>query len=409
MYDSERFHLLALHLTKDLGSKRINKLLAHYNNPEVIFHKSNDELSQIINKSLSWTEYLKAGIQLAEKELNYTKRENIQIITIFDQNYPPLLRHCPDSPIILFIKGNLAEIKPSSNGKFYPIAPVLGVVGTRDATVYGIGYTEQIISELLNIYPEAQIISGLAKGIDIVAHKTCLNLNASTIGVVAHGFEYLFPTEHKFLANKMLERGAIITEYPSFVSPSPQRFPARNRIIAGMSEALLVVETKVKGGAIITADIAFNYNREVFALPGDISREQSLGCHSLIAQNKARIFLDIPNMISNMSWDLTYPSNKNLANLKEINSTKPKIKAKLNSLNKNNNREDKENINTTTTVALEPELQAIYDQLSLDPVHFDQLLNTLQCSYAELSTRLLNLELSGLVQALPGNLYVLTS
>lgn len=186
-------------------------------------------------------------------------------------------------------------------------------------------------------------------------------------------------------------------------------FPARNRIIAGMSEALLVVETKVKGGAIITADIAFNYNREVFALPGDISREQSLGCHSLIAQNKARIFLDIPNMISNMSWDLTYPSNKNLANLKEINSTKPKIKAKLNSLNKNNNREDKENINTTTTVALEPELQAIYDQLSLDPVHFDQLLNTLQCSYAELSTRLLNLELSGLVQALPGNLYVLTS
>lgn len=408
MSDSELFHLLALQLTTNLGSKSIHKLLQHYGNPEDVFRAKAEELTMVTNRSVDWVQTLPLSLKLAEQEWQYIQGNGIRLLAIFDQDYPALLRQCPDAPGLLFCKGNLPKINKYSTEnipQIQPTVPILGVVGTRDATIYGTGHTERILSELLSIYPQMQVVSGLAKGIDIAAHKTCLNLNACTIGVIAHGFEYLFPSEHKFWANKMLEEGAIISEYPSFVKPSRERFPARNRIIAGMSEALFIAETKAKGGAMITANLGLQYNREVFALPGDISREQSLGCHLLIASHKARIFVDVPNMIATMNWDLQYPTNKRLSSQSASKSSKTSYHSKTAIA-----KISEHNIQTKQQLALsnlDAELQETYAKLQPSPIHFDELLDSLAYPYAKLSHNLLELELLGLVKSLPGNLYVL--
>lgn len=416
--NSELFHLLALQITKGIGSKSIRKLLQYYGSAQSVFKARAEELLMVTGKTGAWASSLQNSLAKAELEWKYCEARGIRLLSINDPDYPPLLRHCPDAPNLLFCKGNLPENSNNSHAnidQILPSAPILGIVGTRDASFYGIGYTEKIVTDLLQFYPQLQIISGLAKGIDIAAHKACLNLNATTIAVVAHGFEYLFPAEHKIFAEKICEYGAILTEYPSFVMPERSRFPARNRIIAGMSEVLLIMESKIKGGAMITANLGLEYNREVFALPGDISREQSLGCHKLIADNKARIFVDIPDMISVMNWDIKYTAQTAIYKTQSApqtasrtsNKTAPQI-AKT-PIIQSNIANSQPNIINYKPPILEAKLQRIYTLLSNVPMHFDEFMQSSEISYTELSAGLLELELSGYIKSLPGNLYALNA
>ena len=238
-------------------------------------------------------------LRLCEAEIRFAEKNGIRCLTLNDEDYPSRLRECDDAPLLLFYRGtaNLNSLH------------IINLVGTRHATEYGKDICMRFINELHEILPDTIIVSGLAYGIDINAHRAALQYGLDTVGVLAHGLDRIYPAVHRRTAAEMLNHGGLITEYPSGTNPDRQNFIKRNRIVAGMSDATIVVESAAKGGALITADIAESYNRDCFAFPGRICDEFSVGCNTLIRSNRATLLQSAEELVKAMNWDYTPTSN----------------------------------------------------------------------------------------------------
>lgn len=233
------------------------------------------------------------AFQRAEQELSFCEKNRIRCLTLYDEEYPSRLRECDDAPLVLFFRGN-ADLNALH---------IINMVGTRHATTYGQDICTRFLADLAELCPDALIVSGLAYGIDIHAHRAALQNNFKTIGVLAHGLDRIYPSEHRKTAISMLEQGGLLTEFMSGTNPDRQNFVKRNRIVAGMSDATIVVESAAKGGALITADLAGSYHRDCFAFPGRVQDEFSIGCNNLIRANQATLITSAEDLVKAMNWE----------------------------------------------------------------------------------------------------------
>ena len=242
-----------------------------------------------------------AAWQRAKVEIDFAAKHHIRILTLSDPAYPSRLRECDDAPLVLYTLGTAD----------FNAAHVVSIVGTRKATDYGRSVCDTFVRDLAAAVPGILIVSGLAYGIDVAAHRASLAYGASTVGVLAHGLDRIYPSVHRSVAAQMTARGGgLVTEYMSVTEPERQNFLQRNRIIAGMADALVIVESAVKGGALVTADIAQGYNRDCFAFPGRVGDEYSKGCNNLILRNGAALITSADDFLKAMRWDTTQGADK---------------------------------------------------------------------------------------------------
>ena len=229
-------------------------------------------------------------LNLLKNEMKFIEKYKIQPLFISDKNYPQRLLNCYDSPTLLYYRGN-ADLNASK---------IISIIGTRSNTDYGKQVTEKLISELKDL--NVLIVSGLAFGIDGIAHKSALQNQLKTVAVLAHGLHTIYPHQHKALAKDIIAKGGLLTEFRNGDKPDKHNFPKRNRIVAGIADATIVIETAIKGGSMITAELANNYNRDVFALPGRTIDSKSAGCNYLIQNNKAILFTDAKELLESLGW-----------------------------------------------------------------------------------------------------------
>lgn len=274
-------HKIALGLIPRIGDINARKLVSHFGSVEAIFHEPYGSLMKIPGIGSGIAKYIsdRSYLEVAEKETDYLLKNNIRTYFYLDSDYPYRLRQCDDSPVVFFFNG-ISDLNSSK---------ILSVVGTRNATTRGKELCDKIISGLSSGHPDLIVVSGLAYGIDIASHKAALSNNLQTIGVLGHGFKTMYPSVHGPTAKLMIKKGGLLTDFISDTLPERNNFLKRNRIIAGISDATLIVESGIKGGALITADIASSYNRDVLAVPGRPEDQWSAGCNSLIRNNKAAL------------------------------------------------------------------------------------------------------------------------
>lgn len=290
----ELFYKIALTKIEGVGGVIFRQLLNSFGSAEKVFHAKKDKLIKVqgVGKVLADSLHdSKSAFERAEEILRISENENVKIISFDDALYPDRLRNIYDAPAILYTKGQ----------DVFNESKTIGIVGTRQASDYGKQIVDKLIERLAEI--NVQVISGLAYGIDIASHKAALVNGLSTIGVMANGIDMVYPTSHKKTALEMLENGALISENSFGVQPVASLFLARNRIIAGLSDCVLVVESGKKGGSMVTAMHANNYNKEVYAVPGSLTAKYSEGTNLLIQQHKARIFISTEELIEIMNWD----------------------------------------------------------------------------------------------------------
>ena len=292
----QRLYQIGLTMVEGVGDILARQLLETLGDAERIFHMSRAELAKVpgIGSTLIARLQDPQVLRRAEQELRFIEDNRIYLYYIGDSNYPARLRECADAPVLFYFKGE-ADLNA---------AHMLSVVGTRHATPYGIAQTEQLLTELATRYPDLLVISGLAYGIDICAHRAAVRNGLPTVAVLAHGLDRLYPATHRQTAVEMLRHGGLLTDFPTGTNPDRPNFVRRNRIVAGLAEATLVVESAEKGGSLITADLACSYGREVFAFPGRVNDHYSTGCNQLIRQNKAALITDAPSLIEALRWDV---------------------------------------------------------------------------------------------------------
>ncbi|MBA4849764.1 DNA-processing protein DprA [Emticicia sp. BO119] len=290
----EKHYQLALTLVDGVGSIMFRQLINTMGSAENVFKARTDKLLKTPGVGKQIIDSLKDKTLLTKAENIWKESEKQQVKLCFsiDRDYPSRLKSLYDAPAILYFKGN---------GDLSALRTV-GIVGTRQATEYGRKVTEDIVEQLKPY--KVSIISGLAYGIDIIAHKAAIDQGIPTIGVMASGIDVVYPAAHKKYVEQMLDKGGVLSENPFGMKPIRNLFIARNRIIAGISDVNIVVESAEKGGALITADFANNYHHEVFAVPGSLDNKYSAGCHKLIKENKANIFTQTSDIIETMNWSI---------------------------------------------------------------------------------------------------------
>jgi DNA processing protein len=286
-----------------LGDYTIRQLISYCGSAEKIFQTPKGKLLKIPGIGSITADAIRKGkpFEKAEREIRRAEKEGVQLRFFIDKNYPSRLKQIQDAPTLLYLKGNIEFENPK----------MVAIVGTRKAT----GYGKQCVEELINglIPHRATIVSGLAYGIDIHAHKQAVKVNLPTLGVMGSGIDVIYPASHKDVARKMYPHGGLITEHPFGTRPDAHNFPARNRIVAAMSDAIVIVEAAATGGALITAEIANSYNKDVFAFPGNVGQSTSEGCNNLIKSNKAFLITSVKDLEYLMNWDATQPDlGKNL-------------------------------------------------------------------------------------------------
>jgi DNA processing protein len=358
-------HKIALGLIPKIGDINARKLVSRLGSVEAVFRESYRSLITIpgIGSGLAESISNRTYLELAEKEAEFVTKHNIRTFFYLDNDYPYRLRQCDDSPVVFFFKGN-CDLDASK---------ILAVVGTRSATPRGRELCEKIISGLAAGHPDLIIVSGLAYGIDIASHKAALSNNLPSIGVLGHGLRTIYPGIHKSTADALIKKGGLLTDFTSDALPERNNFIKRNRIIAGLSDATLVVESGMKGGALITADIASSYNRDVFAVPGRPGDQWSAGCNSLIKNNKAAMAESSDDIEFFLDWQpekAKLPVQKTL--FSELSETEKNIFELLNKENE---------------------------------LNIDSICRTLDLPVHKLSSLLLQMEFKGLIKCYPGNLY----
>jgi len=363
MNEQELFYLLALQKVKGVGDISAKKLLRHFGSAQAVFEAAKQQKIDILGIG----SFILQGInsfddwQRVESEMKFIEKNNLQVVTIFDDIYPEKLFHAPDGPIMYFQKGNF-DLRQSK---------IISIVGTRNITPYGKRMVAEIIEDIKEYNPI--IISGLAYGVDVEAHLNALKHNLVTVGVLGHGFNRIYPSLHKKIAEKMLDNGGLISEFWSSDIVDRNNFLKRNRIVAGLSEATIIVESGEKGGSLVTADIANSYNRDVFAVPGRATDKFSIGCNNLIKRNQAILMTSAQDIIDFLQWE-NKPAQKNL----QLN----------------------------LFVDLNPEEQKIFDFLQENgKTTLDELAVSIQMPISKTAQILLNLELNNVVSSLPGKQY----
>ena len=366
--DEQLIYKLALHLLPGIGPVSARNLVSYCGGVKEIFHTKKSELQRIpIIGTERAKEILKyKNFNKIQEELDQIKKNKIETLFYLDKNYPQRLRNCDDAPILLFYKGN-ADLNSEK---------IISIVGTRHITSYGREFTEKFVKEISEYRP--LIVSGLAYGVDIQAHKSALKNDLPTVGVVAHGLDKMYPADNAATAEKMLLNGGLLTEYIHGTKPERDNFPARNRIVAGLTDAVIVIESATRGGALITAEIANSYNRDVFALPGRINDLYSKGCHALIKQNKAMIFESAADIADAMNW----------------------------------NQKEKPTLNKQTMLFEDylPEEQIIIKALNQkNLLSIDEIALTSLMPVSKVSSILLKLEFAGILVPLPGKVFKLNN
>lgn len=356
-------YLLALSKIPFVGPASCKSLIQHYGSPQQLFHADFDELKMLGKQgsTIARAIYQSNLLLEAENEIKQHINEGVDIISIADQRYPMLLKECTDAPLILYVKGNLEFSKS------------LAIVGTRSISYYGEKWIGQNMSGLKT--NGLAIVSGLALGVDGKAHQEALDNGIKTIGVLAHGFNTIYPKKHHHLADQIVKQGgALLSEHSFFMHPDRENFPRRNRIIAGMSQATLVVESRKTGGSIITAKMANHYNRDVFAVPGNVDIPNSYGPNWLIKSNRANMVETADDIIRHMMWDV----------------------------------EEKAPVQTAIFPSLEPaEVALVQGFVKGEKRRIDEISETANLSVGELSLHLLQLELKGVLKSHPGKYYSL--
>jgi DNA processing protein len=369
MKENELLCLLALQRVEGVGDIIAKKLLNQCGTAEEIFKSKNTQLASIdgIGKILLKNIKEKAVFIQAEKELQYIQKNNIKVSFFKEDSYPDRLKHCIDSPILLFSVGNI-NIKQKR---------IISIVGTRQVTAYGTAFCKNLIADLAPLEPI--IVSGFAYGVDIIAHQAAMENNLQTIGVLAHGLSQIYPKSHKKYMHKMEENGGFITDFWSNTNPDREHFIKRNRIVAGISEATIVIESADKGGSLITATMASDYNRDVFAVPGRVTDKFSQGCNNLIKTQRAHVMTSAADIIYMLDW---------------------KLKGNAETT------ESKKTIQKQLFITLNPDEQLIFDYLEKKGKEQMDVI-ALQCDLPifKLSSLLLNMELKGVVRPLPGKLF----
>lgn len=302
----------------------------------------------------------------AEQEATFVEQHGIQTYFYQDEHYPYRLAQCADAPLVLYSKGNM-NVNPKH---------AVSVVGTRKPSENGKEWCRRFVLELAQQVPDLTIISGLAYGIDIVAHRAALEAGIPTLIIPAHGLDRIYPALHRNVAVAALEQGGILTEYPHQTEPERYNFVARNRIVAGLADAVVVVESKSKGGSLITAQMAQDYNRDIFALPGRYNDENAAGCNRLIQQNRAHLITSAADMVEAMRWEQEKPI--------AVQTTISELLCDLN---------DSQRL--------------LLDKLRKgeDGWHINQLVIETHISYNEVAAELMMLEVEGLVRSLPGGIW----
>ncbi|HOU01981.1 MAG TPA: DNA-processing protein DprA [Bacteroidales bacterium] len=358
-------HKIALGLIPGIGDINARKLVSYMGSVEAVFHESYRNLVKIPGIGTSLARYIsdRSYLEIAEREAEYVSLKNIKVYFYLDNDYPFRLRQCDDSPVTFFYKGtsDLNSLK------------ILSVVGTRNATSRGRENCEKIIGGLAGGHPDLIIVSGLAYGIDIASHKAAISNNIQTIAVLAHGFKTIYPSVHRPTADTILRNGGLLSDFLSDALPERNNFIKRNRIIAGISDATLVIESGIKGGALITADIANSYNRDVLAVPGRPDDQWSAGCNNLIKTSKAALVENAGDIEYFLNW-------------KPEKSAVPLQKTLFSDL------DDKE--------------KSIYELLSAESeMTIDAICRKLDLPVFKLSSILLQMEFKGLIKCYPGNIY----
>lgn len=356
---------IALTKVKGVGPKTARTLLAYCGSVDNIFDASKKELLSIpnIGKTTVASILSKHYLHDAEQELAFMEKHKINTFWIEDQSYPRRLKHCEDAPLLLYYRGE-ADLNPNR---------CISIVGTRNATPYGKRICEELIAGLQEY--DIQIVSGLAYGIDVQAHRLAVKQDIPTIGVLGHGLDRIYPAAHRDIASRMLAKGGLLTEYPSGTNPDRNNFPARNRIIAGLADVTIVVEAAQKGGALITAEIANSYNRDVCAFPGGIDQEYSAGCNYLIKTHRAHLIRHAEDLIYLMGWEQPKPRQEAV-----------QLPLLTNSFSKDE--------------------QCVYNFLQeKEQAALDEIAFHLDWPTSKLAMVLLEMEINGVILSLPGKVY----
>ncbi len=365
---NDLLYKIALTFIPHIGPVQAKILAAEFETAELIFRagierlKSIEGIGEIRARSIKQFDRFPE----AEAELRFIDEHHIRPLFITDENYPRRLLNCYDSPSLLYYKGT-ANLNCSK---------IIAIVGTRHHTDYGKQVTEKLIRDLCSM--NVMIVSGLAFGIDGIAHKASLKNKLATTGVLAHGLDLLYPPYHYGLALDMLKNGGLLTEFRSGTKPDKHNFPSRNRIVAGMSDAVIVIETGVKGGSMITAELANGYNKDVFAIPGRVTDSKSAGCNYLIRTNKAVLLTEAIELIELLGWEEKMEKSK-VKNQKEL------------------------------FIELSKEEKIVIDILrEKGNVHIDEINFRSNLSSSTVAAVILNLELQNVINSLPGKMYSLS-
>lgn len=287
---------IGLTMINGVGDVLARNLLTVLGDAEAVFTENRQALEKVPGIGCSIAAEIQSAdvLRRAEKELAFAEKNGISLYFLNDPNYPERLRECADAPVLFYYKGD-ANLRS---------AHVISVVGTRRVTGYGKELTDHFLRDLSAHFPDVLVVSGLAYGVDICAHRNALAYGLPTVGVLAHGLDRIYPPTHRSTAVEMLAHGGLLTDFPSGTNPDRQNFVQRNRIVAGLSEATVVIESAEKGGSLITADLAFSYGRDVYTFPGRVNDLNSRGCNLLIQQNKAGLITCADDFISAMRWDV---------------------------------------------------------------------------------------------------------
>jgi len=369
MSTAQLVYKLALGMIPGVGDITARKLVSYAGSVEAVFTESYRNLTKIpgvgetLAKAVAGHEYLDA----AEKEAEFVEKNGIKVFFYLDDNYPLRLRQCEDSPVTFSFRGNADLDAPM----------ILSIVGTRHATQHGRELCQRIVAGLAEHFPGLLIVSGLAYGIDICAHKAALDAGVPTVAVLGHGLKTIYPSVHAGVAQAMIANGGQLTDFSSTTLPERNNFIRRNRIIAGISDATLIVESGIKGGALITADIAASYNRDVMAVPGRPGDEWSAGCNALIRCNKAFLVEKCGDIEYFLGW-------------KPASLAAP--------------------VQQTLFTGLTDNERKILESLKSDGDQtMDTLARLLDLPVYKLSTVLLQMELAGLITPCPGSVYRIRS